>query len=530
MEINKTNTNKESLNEEIITNSQLTQPLPHNLNQDHQKSTNTPPILIPNSNPKPPDSPKSQKSDTKKNPYAITQIKNSYNQYQKDFIKTMYEKVLYLQNLHNFFNTYIEEVLNILQTINFALHTKITNILDQNKSFLAYFKDIISSYQRLSEELIKSNSNMQKFDKDKKSSLNIFGAINATIEKGQKSVSAKLLNFGNMISNQIITKGPFVKIRELYNKLNLHHKNYSNLINIITQKKDKLAKLNKEHYKVFDVIIKSIDKLEFDIKYEDAIKKNDIFNLEVQYIKKYNKCLGLLINLISTTKVMIGEFRLLLTEFITLINESIHKFLSEADKTFSFVGQDLVQTLNSINNTLTKDTIDAVFQPINLFSENNLNTSLMEYLIKFACNNNKYLFVQNKIINLEENLSLKKFANVEGIVMLLQQYIPLNIEITRSNFILKIFDFKRDPSLIMKSRPAFIVLTYQNNLIIYDEKINNKPIDIYRIEFVSLKVTNEKKHRFDLTEDDKKSLFPSSYTFEASSKDKLAEIEAYFKK
>jgi len=446
----------------------------------------------------------------------------------QEFNKTVYEKALYIQNMHIFFDTYLDQLINILQNIVLTLTKKVTIILDQNKIFLSFYKEIMNSYQRFSVDILKSNSHMHKFDKDKKSPENIFGNINDSIEKAHKNIANKILNFSYTVNNQVISKGPFVKIKELYSKLNLINKNHNILLNEIYVRKEKIIKLNREHAKVTDAIIRAMEKLEFDYKYDETIKKNDLFMLEAQYVKRFNKCIVHIGNLLTANKHLISDFKTLLLDFVSLINDSLNKYFTETDKTFSNL--DISDTLKNINNTITKETILAIFKPLALFSDNISLTALSESLFKFACNNNKYIFVINKIANLEETLNLNKFNTIEDLLSFLQTFIPMHIDIFKSNFIKTVFELKRDPGLLRKICQSFIVITYQNNVVIYDETIMSKQIDIFKFEHVTFKIKDEKKFRFELVEDSKKSLFSSAVTFEAGSKEKLAEIENLFNK
>jgi len=469
-------------------------------------------------------------SDSSSNKDPILNNINNVRKSSKEFNKILYEKALYLQNMHTFLEIYVDQLVNILQSIINTLSNKITECLDNNKVFLNFYKDIMHSYNKLNSELGNSNSHMQKFDKDRKSSDNLFGNINHFIEKIQKIISNKFSTFSNVINQQIITKGPFIKIKELYTKLSVLNKNHNEFIQDIVIIKEELIKINKENCKVTDSIIKAIEKAETDNKFDELIKKHDLFNMEIQYLKKYNKCILLITNFLIANKVIINDLKVLLTDFVGLIKDSITQYLGDTDKIFKSL--DLIEILKSINSSLSKEIVLAIFKPLVIFSDSEDLTNLSECLIKFACNNNKYIFVKNKlpVNNLEENLNISQFNNIEDLITFIQLFIPVTIDGKKSNFIQTLFEIKRDPGILSKTRPSFLVLTFQNNIIVYDEKIYSSPVDIYKYEFVTFKVKDEKKFRFEIIEDNKKSLFTSSLTFETTSKEKLEEFETLFKK
>jgi hypothetical protein len=77
-------------------------------------------------------------------------------------------KIIFLNNLHDFFFNFSSNIYSIFNKINLHLQKKLENTLDQNKYFLKFFKNTIISYEKFSSELIKSKAVLTVLTKEEK--------------------------------------------------------------------------------------------------------------------------------------------------------------------------------------------------------------------------------------------------------------------------------------------------------------------------------------------------------------------------
>ena len=257
---------------------------------------------------------------------------------------------------------------------------------------------------------------------------------------------------------------------------------------------------------------------------------NEIFIFEVSYTKSMNVTIHLIKSFLVNYIKVYEELKEIIYDFFSSMKNTIEIYL-DANKKIFLDSSELDKIQIAFDN-INKEAVELNFQPSTFFKQNlnDINESLKEFQSKLIKNN----FVKYDSNYLEETILLDNFKSLEEFLIYFLDIIPEGYCVDNSSLLTYLSDIKYDPGLVFSSwRSAMIVLTIQNNIFIFEKRIQKKyseKISLNNIKYTEkLNSKNLNDFRFEISEV-KKGFFSKSkkIILEAMNRDKFTDIRNVF--
>jgi hypothetical protein len=402
-----------------------------------------------------------------------------------------------------------------------VIYKKVTGILDKHKYFLRFFKEISSLYESFSINLIHANNtiNMHFKDTDDNSP---FKAINTTIDRTQEVVSNNFYDFSRNMQKIVISSGPLSNVKEFYNKMSTISKETSSILSIITKHRDKLVLKFQQHEKTFE---------KFKNCFNDNDKLNkllessqDFFLIEYDLSNTINKLFENVADYLKSYKNSLSQLRTLIKEFIISIKQSLELYIEESKKMFYIQDVDnmLINMYESFDTNIETDFLIC----------ETTNKSLTDLLKSFQTNLIAGGYIKNDDIYIDQNFKFEKYNNYEELIEFLITLKPESLKINKSNLLMFSNKVNKIYGLFKSVKECVLVLTIQNNLFIFEDKINRKRYEKIMLKSLSFRHSTDNKHplRFEISELKKGMIYNSinRIVLEAEDEEQYYNIEKYF--
>ena len=457
---------------------------------------------------------------SQKNPAQPKTEKFEYTDFSR-VKNTILLKNNFLSNLYSFISIYVNDINNIFTKLNDILFKKITNTIEQYKNFLKFFKEIIESYQKMSVEMLKINNNISGAVSENP----LFEKINNIFEKTQTSISENLSEFSNNLNNNLLINGPFYKIKDLYVKMGNISKEINTNLGEINFKRDRLIAKHNNNLKIFENFKNNYNDYE---KTLSVLKKSDFFTIEFSFLKSFNKLIDKINIFLDNYKTQLKSLIGLITDFTVFLKESIQIYYSENNKIFTHYLE--FQKVEKLFDTISVDQVEEMFKPEILFDD--LVTNFEESLTSFQLNILKFSFVKKDEVYQDEHFKLSHYSNLQEFLSFITLISPSEITYDNSTLLTHCWEVKRDPGFFKSWKVCYLVITIQNNIFIFDDKIQNRFIDKLDFKSSSFSGKEDKKNpfRFDITEIKKGFIYNSNstYYFDAGSQENFDSIVKVF--
>jgi hypothetical protein len=439
-------------------------------------------------------------------------------------------------NLHNIFmfsNTHVSNILYIFKKFNEIVFRKFGNTLNQNKQFVQFFQNMTMVYKNFSTELAKSNEILNGNNSDTLLSMQ----MNNLIEVNQQLIAKNFTQFSNSLIINVISKGPFTKIKDLINRYNTIVKEINLYIEKVENKKDKIAKkFNTKLSPILDSFKKNYND---DERLSEIIKKNDFYLIEVELINSISKMYNRLKIFLNNYKDNINKIKDILFEFMNLIKETIEIYINENKTIFSdniFVN---LESMKCFKNSISKEQLENAMSLENIIHDDSCRKLFSEMLLNYQSNLLRFKDVKNisnedKLSN-EENFDVLKMQSIVNFVDNFINFMPLGIDLDQKSLLVSyVTNVKRNPGVFSTWKNSMVVITLQDFLIIFDDRVSKKFANRFRLDKIKIKMKEDKKspYKFELSETRKVLFFnsTSNIIIDPVTKDRFDEIAQFTQK
>jgi hypothetical protein len=424
----------------------------------------------------------------------------------------------HLTHLNYFIQNYVNDLQTIFNKIDAAIYKKVTSILDKHKYFLRFFKEISSLYESFSINLIHANNTINLHFRDIDSP---FKTINSTIDKTQEIISNNFYDFSRNMQKIVISNGPLSNAKEFYNRMSAISKETSSILSVITKYRDKLVLKFQQYEKTFEKFKNSFNDNE---KLNRLLDVHDFFMIEYDLSNSINKLFDKIGEYLKSYRNSLAQLRVLIKEFIVSIKVSLELYIEESKKMFHIQDIDnmLIEMYTDFDTNFEADflTCDAT------------NKSLTDLLKSFQTNLIAGGHIKHDDIYIDENFVFSKYNNYEDLVEFLHSLRPESMRINKSNLICFIFKVNKISGIFKSVKDCVLLLTVQNNLFIFEGKINKKSYEKFSLRNLSFRNSNDNKNpmRFEISELKKGMLYNSIHKIllEAENDEDYYNIEKFF--
>ena len=168
-------------------------------------------------------------------------------------------------------------------------------------------------------------------------------------------------------------------------------------------------------------------------------------------------------------------------------------------------------------NSLNISSIDNSFLIENFFEETLQNDII------------KYNFINNEKTLIDHNFTFNFHKNFHIFLDFIFEVLPEKHDIMYSSLLLYKQELKRDPGLFKSWRKSILIITIQNNVFIFDERINKMVIERFNLKDINIKECEDKSYplRFVINEEKKGFIYNSNVKqfLECSSEENLKELK-----
>jgi hypothetical protein len=405
---------------------------------------------------------------------------------------TIHLKTNLITNLNYFLQNYVNDIQNVFSKLDAIVYKKVTAILDKHKYFLRFFKEITTLYETFSINLLQANNTINLHFKDEDES-GPFGVVNSTIDKSQELISNSFYDFSKNLQNKLIIKGPLANVKEFYNKMSHISKDSTLILSEITRKRDKLVQKFQNFEKIFESFKKSFHDTE---KLNPLLMKNEFFLIEFEFCNSVNKLFIKIEQFFNKYKRCLTDLKDLTKDFINSLKEGIDTYVFESKKMF---------LIEEMDNAL--DSMKIKFEALSENSKDILltdsgNKIINDALKVFQTNLLKFTFVKNEKIYNDELFLVDNYHNYEEMIDFLYSILPEKINLMNSSLIVFSCEVKKIYGLFSSARPCVLLITVQNSVLIFEEKVNKKAYEKFNRKNLKFKNLEDKRHpyRFELQE------------------------------
>lgn len=432
-----------------------------------------------------------------------------------------------LVNINYFIRNYVYDLNQIYNKIDSIIYRKITNLIDKNKYYVKFFKDLISNFEKFSfsmEETI--NSLNFHFREDKYN----FSTINKELEKTQKTFSNAILEFNKKLSEKLFSKESINdKMKNFHGKISEISKESFIVITELTKKKDKFVSRYLNYEKIFENFKKDYNTYE---KIVITLNRTDFYIIEIELSKIVNKLFSLAEKFFLKYIFCLKQLKNICRDFILMILDSINIYKRELKSFFNFNNFIENSFLGKIEETINDDIKNNLFGEKDIFYEASELKELEELIKVFQNNIIKFNFIKNDSIYFDDNFKLEKFKNFEEMIDFFITIIPEKMKFESSNLCLFNKKFNQIQGFFKNERTCIIIITIQDNLIIIDEKYSRKQsqkIDLKNSKFTKIDDKNY-PFKFEICEVKFGVLFNShiKYIFDTKNPEDFIAVKEFF--
>jgi len=374
-------------------------------------------------------------------------------------------RINFLVNINYFIKNYNYDLNQIFNKIDSIIYRKITNIIDKSKYYMKFFRDIISKFEHFSFSMEESvNSLNFHFRADKYN----FNKLNKEIEKTHKVFSTGIFEFNNKIQEKLFGKESInEKIKYFHKKIGEISKDSFNILSELTKKKNKFCNRYSNYENTFESFKKDYNTTD---KMQNILFKNDFYLIEVELSKIVNKIFSLSEKFFIKYIFCLSQLKNVCKDFIAMLLELIEIY-QKTLKSFFNLNINLFEKITMIDND---EIINNIFGDRDLFYDITELKELEDLFKIFQNNIIKFNFIKNDVIYFDENFKMEKFKSFEEIVDFFLSILPEKVKFESSNLCLFNCKFDQIMGYFKNERKCTILLTIQDNLIIFDEKYSKK--------------------------------------------------------
>lgn len=445
----------------------------------------------------------------------------------------IYSRINVINNFYCFTESYSKDLVDFFELFDGILFDKIKNTIDNNKNFLKFFNEIMVAYNGFGQNLTKMNSLITSQKNDLLQDIE----INNFIQKTQEAISSNFSNFSTIINSSIISKAPFKKVKDFYERLNVIHKSLLKMLNEIKSERNKFFKrFSNKYMKMLDSYKRS---------YEENLEENTIrilkeyefFLVELDIYESLNNLFGSINSFINKYKESLTKIKEILIDYINIIKETLDIYIDENAKVFHLNLSVNMDHIHQFYESIKPENIAKAFSFKKLIEDNEM-LEKMNKITEYYFNN----LLQFKMLKSEKNDFLFKLENYQYIedffdILLLNNPKEVGSNFNSENYSLITFrkNFKRDPSLFKSWKSCLFIISAQNNVIIFDEEIKKKNfVEKFNLNRAGLKKKYDdvRPFKFELFESKKGLLFNStnSVILDSLTEANYKEIEGIIKK
>jgi hypothetical protein len=423
-------------------------------------------------------------------PDSSTNASTKFEIPSRDIKNTIHLKNNSITNLNYFVQSYVNDIYILYNKIDAIVYKKVTSILDKNKYFLRFFKEITTLYETFSLNLLQANNTISLHFKQEDEN-SPYSKINTTIEKSQETVSNSFYDFSKNLQNKLIIKGPLSNVKEFYNRMSQISKESAQIISEITQKRDKINSKYVNFEKSFENFKKNFNDPE---KLSSLLLKTEFFMIEFEFCNSVNKLFSIIKDFFIKYKKCLQDLKDLTTNFLNILKESVDVYVNESNRMF------LIEVTENLLENLKLNIEDESGEKDILFSSE--SKLLKDILKKFQTNLLKFTFVRNEKIYCDEYFQIETYKSYEELTDFLISIIPENVNTLNSSLIMFSCEVNKIYGLFSSCRKCFLIITIQNSLILFEEKINKKSYEKYNIKNLKFRNLEDSKHplRFEISE------------------------------
>ncbi len=445
------------------------------------------------------------------------------------------KKISSLGNMHVFCLNNLNIILKIFKELTDILFRKIAETINQNKKFLKYFKEIIEAYKKFCLDFERANLNITNLnDENQLLSDNLTNLIVTT----QDTIKTNFDNFSKNLNETLVANGPFQKIKDILARFEAIKKNvYADFKNL-EYKRDKLVKkFNSKSVPVFTSFKKIENKLEMNgpsTNQKDLsilFEENDFFLIEVEITLRINKLFNKLSIFLNTYKSSVGELKKCVVEYVSLVKDTVEKFLNENKKIYGGNMNLDFEHMQRFYESITKESLEKSFIVSRILGSDNTINKFNEFFNEYRSDLVKFRIVKDEVISKQDKFNISNFQSVEDLISFMISLIPIERSLSSPLLIGK-YDLKRDPGVFKSWKNCIVLKTLQNNFLIFDDVINKNPVEFFNTKKMKFKAKDDKKNpfRFDISEKKRGVIFNSNKIqyFDAISADNFKVIKAAF--
>jgi hypothetical protein len=429
-------------------------------------------------------------------------------------------RINFLVNLNYFIRNYTFDIGQIFNKIDSIIYRKITNLIERRKYYVKFFKDITNNFEKFAFTLEESSTSLNFHFRDDKQNLN---AINKEITNTQKVFSKKIEEFNKNLFEKLqlkeVSKSDTLKY--FNNKISDISKESFSILSELNKKKDKFVNSYNNYERIFESFKRNYN---ISDKLEGILETYDFFNIEIELSKIINKTFEISESFFLKYIYSLSQLKNICREFVKLILEMIQIYQSELKGFFNIFDNELTSITDDIlNEYLSEKDI--------FFDSTELND--LEILFKnFQNNVIKFSFIKNDVIYFDQNFSIKKYKSFEEIVDFFISIIPEKINFEASNLCLFNAKFIKSENMFSKESQNILILSVQNNILIYNPKYSRKNLIRLNMKKTSMKKIDDKINPFKFQINEIKSgiLFNSNlkFIFETKIPEDYVKLKEFF--
>jgi len=432
-------------------------------------------------------------------------------------------RINFLVNINYFIRNYVFDLNQIYNKIDSIIYRKITNLIDKSKYYIKFFKDLISKFESFSFSIEESVNSLNFYFREDKNNLI---RLNKDIEKTQKILSISILEFVKNLQDKLFMKDSLnEKIKLFHSKIGEISKDSFSILSELSKKKEKFCTKYSSYEKIIENFKKDYNSAD---KINTILNKIDFYALEIDLSKTVNSIISLSEKFFMKYIFCVSQLKNVCKDFISMILDLIEAYKKELKLFFNF-NNNMIEKIKMIEED---DILNNLFGEKDLFFDINELRELEDLLKNFQNNIIKFNFIKNDVIYFDQNFKMEKFKSFEELVDFFICILPEKVKFESSN--LSVFNrkFNQIQGFFKTEKSCIIVITIQDNIIIFNEKYNKKShhkINLRNAKFHKLEDKNS-PFKFEICELKVGVLFNShdKYIFDTRNPEDFIELKEFF--
>ena len=458
---------------------------------------------------------------------------NIREQENQQIVASIKSKIKEIKDKYNFTIQFYEIMNKILKNLQDLTYEKVTNSINECNNYFSFFKNSSELYSKFAEQINSSNNIIMSKVKAPKMNDDFLLEV---MQKTQNILFQNLLKISNGLKQNILSKGPLLKVQEKVNKIDNIKKNNINKLKNIEDTKKKVQKGYQKYEKLFELYVPTI-KLSQSVHINrnrnplpSLIDTPDFVYVSKSLIEIMNKLI-LDINLyIVDLKDSFCEINALFVEMNNLLRDAVLLYIRESKKLFNL---DMTKNFEEIENyykKLEETKTEKMFLLSRIFNTSQ-NQEIMQKLLQeyyvLLLNSER---VKNELLTDQNNFSIHKHGNILLFFEWLISVSPQPTDIVVDDLIKKKMKVKRDPGLFKAWKDSVIIFTKQQHLLLYDSPMNAdtfvKIFELDKISYRKKAENNKKPFMFELIANRKGKLmdFKGTFLFDGLNGQNIEEI------